>query len=90
MVICTITKEVCDNYSADRDNEKVHEALLAVNSRGIVRWIPPAIYNSACQIDMKNFPFDAQTCLFKFGSWMYDGYRLDLRFYDGMARVDIR
>lgn len=34
---------------------------------------------SKCKINVEYFPFDSQTCLMKFGSWTYDGYRLDVR-----------
>ena len=76
-------------YSADVQ-EKKHEELVTVHYYGSVRWIPPAIYRSSCQIDMRNFPFDEQTCHFKFGSWTYDGTKLDLMFYEGLADVDTR
>ena len=42
------------------------------------------------QIDMKNFPFDEQTCHFKFGSWTYDGNKLDLTFYESLVDLDTR
>ena len=40
---------------------------------------PPAIYKSACEIDVEFFPFDQQTCTMKFGTWTYDGYLVDLK-----------
>lgn len=67
-----------------------HEELIAVYYAGYVRWIPPAIYKSSCQIDMRNFPFDEQTCHFKFGSWTYDGNKLDLQFFDSLIDIDLR
>ena len=39
---------------------------------GKVRWEPPAIYKSACTIDVEFFPFDKQLCRLKFGFWTYD------------------
>ncbi|XP_065214924.1 acetylcholine receptor subunit alpha-like isoform X1 [Planococcus citri] len=49
---------------------------------GLVQWKPPAILKSSCEIDVEFFPFDEQTCFLKFGSWTYDGYKVDLRHMD--------
>ena len=38
-----------------------------------------AIYHSSCEMDVEYFPFDEQTCVMKFGSWTYDGSKVDLR-----------
>jgi hypothetical protein len=35
-----------------------------------------------CQIDVEWFPFDAQTCEMKFGSWTYGGLEVDLKHKD--------
>lgn len=51
-------------------------------------WIPPSIFKSTCPIDITHFPFDIQNCTLKFGSWTYDGWKLDLIFYNGIEEVD--
>lgn len=43
---------------------------------GKVLWTPPAIFKSSCEIDVRYFPFDQQTCFMKFGSWTYDGFQV--------------
>ena len=50
-----------------------------VHHDGLVKWKPPAVYKSSCEIDLEWFPFDVQHCRMKFGSWTYDGIHIDLR-----------
>ena len=50
------------------------KAVLHCN--GKVVWTPPAIFKSSCEIDVRYFPFDQQTCFMKFGSWTYDGFQV--------------
>lgn len=75
--------------SADQRLKEHREAMAVVSNDGTVLWIPPAIFRSACSIDIRHFPFDVQVCHLKFGSWTYDGYKLDINFYDDQASVDI-
>ena len=75
--------------SADQRLKEHREAMAVVSNDGSVLWIPPAIFRSTCSIDITHFPFDVQTCHLKFGSWTYDGYKLDINFYADDASVDI-
>jgi len=61
--------------------------MCVVQHDGSVMWIPPAIFMSTCQIDITNFPFDTQECKLKFGSWTYDGFKLDISFYSDLNAV---
>ena len=63
--------------------------MAVVSSDGTVLWILMAIFKSTCSIDITHFPFDEQTCILKFGSWTYDGFKLDVNFYDGLEEVDV-
>lgn len=75
--------------SADEQNDREsHNELIAVGYNGTVKWIPSAIYKSSCEVDMTNFPFDIQTCKFKYGSWTYDGHKVDLNFLDDFHGID--
>ena len=69
--------------------KETRDAYAVVSSTGDVLWIPPAIYKSSCSIDITHFPFDDQTCTLKFGSWTYDGFKLDIEFFDGLDAVDL-
>lgn len=76
------------NYADDRLSER-REAMVTVAKDGLVSWIPPAIYKSSCSIDISRFPFDSQRCKFKFGSWSYDGTKVDIMFLNNMTQIDL-
>ncbi|CAM1306503.1 nAChRa3 (predicted) [Pycnogonum litorale] len=65
--------------NADGNFEVTLSTKASLNSRGKIEWRPPAIYKSSCEINVEYFPFDEQTCMMKFGSWTYDGLKVDLR-----------
>ncbi|XP_059486825.1 acetylcholine receptor subunit alpha-like isoform X3 [Neocloeon triangulifer] len=68
--------------NADGNFEVTLATKATLNHTGRVEWKPPAIYKSSCEIDVEYFPFDEQTCVLKFGSWTYDGFKVDLRHMD--------
>ncbi|CAH1790864.1 unnamed protein product [Owenia fusiformis] len=49
-----------------------------VYSKGRVWWNVPILFTCSCKLNVKYFPYDQQVCSFKFGSWTYDGFELDL------------
>ncbi|KAI4883589.1 hypothetical protein NFI96_033209, partial [Prochilodus magdalenae] len=55
---------------------------------GTIAWLPPAIYKSACKIEVKHFPFDQQNCTLKFRSWTYDHTEIDLVLKSEVASMD--
>ncbi|XP_070491150.1 acetylcholine receptor subunit alpha-like [Chironomus tepperi] len=78
--------------NADGNFEVTLATKATIYSGGLVEWKPPAIYKSSCEIDVEYFPFDEQTCVLKFGSWTYDGFKVDLRHMDekfGSNVVDV-
>lgn len=77
------------HYSADDRLKEHRDAYAVVSYDGTVMWIPQAIFKSSCVIDITYFPFDLQTCKLKFGSWTYDGFKLDVDFYDEKEEVDL-
>lgn len=46
---------------------------------GTNKWLAPVMLRSKCKINVEYFPFDSQNCTMKFGSWTYDGYRVDVQ-----------
>ncbi|KFP01224.1 hypothetical protein N300_12556, partial [Calypte anna] len=59
-----------------------------VKNNGSIRWLPPAIYKSACKIEVKHFPFDQQNCTLKFRSWTYDHTEIDMVLKTSTASMD--
>ena len=45
---------------------------------GTNTWLAPVMLRSKCKINVQFFPFDAQNCSLKFGSWTYDVTRVDV------------
>ena len=64
--------------SADGNYEVTIMTKAILRYDGTVKWKPPAIYKSFCEIDVEYFPFDQQTCYMKFGSWTYDGGQVSI------------
>lgn len=68
--------------SADERFDATFHTNILVNHSGTCSYLPPGIFKSTCQIDVRWFPFDVQRCDLKFGSWTYDGWSLDLKMLD--------
>ena len=64
--------------SGDKEIDSKVSTNVVVSSDGTCKWIPPGLFASSCSIDITWFPFDDQVCRFKFGSWTYNGFQLDL------------
>lgn len=69
--------------------DEKRNALCIVYNTGYIFWMPQAVYRSSCTIDVYTFPFDVQNCSLKFGSWSYDGFKLDIKFYKDMNYIDL-
>ncbi len=50
---------------------------IIVSSTGACSWFCPLILKTECSVDIKWFPFDKQSCPFRFGLWTYDGLRVN-------------
>uniref|UniRef100_A0A8C4SIS6 Cholinergic receptor, nicotinic, beta 5a n=1 Tax=Erpetoichthys calabaricus TaxID=27687 RepID=A0A8C4SIS6_ERPCA len=74
--------------NADGTYEVSFYCNAVVSHNGDVFWLPPAIYKSACKIEVKHFPFDQQNCTMKFRSWTYDHSEIDLILTSDFASRD--
>ncbi|CAH1796929.1 unnamed protein product [Owenia fusiformis] len=70
------------NSAADETKPMFEDIVVYVTYDGNVTFLYPAIYHTFCGIEIRNFPFDEQTCELKFGSWAYDGLSLELSLRD--------
>nr|XP_045612626.1 acetylcholine receptor subunit beta-like 1 isoform X2 [Procambarus clarkii] len=75
--------------NADGNYEVRYKSNVLIYPNGEVLWVPPAIYQSSCTIDVTYFPFDQQTCLMKFGSWTFNGDQVSLSLYNEKNFVDL-
>lgn len=50
-----------------------------INSNGLIRYHYPSLTESKCEMNVKYFPFDKQTCTLSFGSWVYTADRLKIK-----------
>ncbi|XP_030614123.1 neuronal acetylcholine receptor subunit beta-4 isoform X2 [Archocentrus centrarchus] len=74
--------------NADGTYEVTVFTNVIVLFNGSINWLPPAIYKSACKIEVKHFPFDQQNCTLKFRSWTYDHTEIDLILKSETASMD--
>ncbi|XP_020847304.1 neuronal acetylcholine receptor subunit beta-2 isoform X1 [Phascolarctos cinereus] len=74
--------------NADGVYEVSFYSNAVVSYDGSIFWLPPAIYKSACKIEVKHFPFDQQNCTMKFRSWTYDRTEIDLVLKSEVANLD--
>ena len=66
--------------SADEAFDGTYPTNVVVTHEGKCTYIPPGIFKSTCKIDITWFPFDDQDCEMKFGSWTYNGFKVNFRY----------
>uniref|UniRef100_A0A3Q2ZJ76 Neuronal acetylcholine receptor subunit alpha-7-like n=1 Tax=Kryptolebias marmoratus TaxID=37003 RepID=A0A3Q2ZJ76_KRYMA len=67
-------------YNSAHDKfDATFKTNVLVNSSGFCEFLPPGIFVSTCNVDVRWFPFDIQRCELKFGSWTFDGWLLDIQ-----------
>ena len=65
----------------------VYKANLQIDENGTVTWMSPVTLKSSCDMDVKWFPFDTQTCSLLFGSISMTKKKLNLQFYSKPGSV---
>lgn len=56
---------------------------------GQILWVPPAQFSVLCSFDLRHWPFDTQTCSFKFGSWTHHGEEINITLHNNATYIDV-
>ncbi|KAG8445044.1 hypothetical protein GDO86_009982 [Hymenochirus boettgeri] len=59
--------------------EVAYYSNVLVHSNGYMYWLPPAIFQTSCSINVNYFPFDWQNCSLKFCSLNYNAKEVNLQ-----------
>lgn len=55
---------------------------------GSFMWVPPVVYSAYCNLNLKNWPFDTQTCKLRVGTWTLTN--IDPKFLDFKESLDYK
>ena len=75
--------------SADGKYEVSYKPNVVIYNNGKILWIPIAIYQSSCIINVEYFPFDEQECEMQFGSWTFNAEQVTLDWNEGEPKVRV-
>lgn len=65
-------------YNSASDIDHYGNTHVIVGNTGKIIWVPPSTFESFCELDLTYWPFDTQHCHLIFGSWTYDGTKIDI------------
>jgi len=65
------------------------DSMPLIYPNGDALWVPPCKLSTYCNFTLDEYPMGEQKCQFKFGSWVYDGFILDLQLYDDTTKADV-
>lgn len=75
MLLFHFSNDGQDHFAGGRSSYK---AGVTLYSNGTNTWFNPMMFTTLCRIKVTYFPFDNQTCLLKFASWLYDARTLNI------------
>ncbi|XP_002735958.2 neuronal acetylcholine receptor subunit alpha-10-like [Saccoglossus kowalevskii] len=76
-----------DSHDYVADNTSSSNAIVSYEGRVILK-SKPTLLKSTCKIYVKYFPFDAQACKLKFGSWTFSGLQINLLNHSSKPNLD--
>ena len=51
---------------------------ILVSYNGAMKWLAPMTLTFSCILDVTYFPWDTETCTIVFGSWSYEGSKINM------------
>ena len=73
------------HYNGFDPSVKHQDARAVISYDGTVMWIPAVLRKVQCHEPTSNII----KCYLKFGSWTYDGWKINIDFYDELEEIDI-
>ncbi|XP_075154130.1 neuronal acetylcholine receptor subunit alpha-2-like [Haematobia irritans] len=55
--------------SAGNDGDYVGDTAVILSHDGSYLWVPPVVYAAYCNLNLRMWPYDTQTCKLKIGTW---------------------
>lgn len=65
------------------------ERPVQVYPDGSVIWVPQTSFEAMCQLDLRFWPYDTQTCALRIGSWAHNGNFIDVTLKNNDSAVGI-
>ena len=65
------------------------ESNALVYEEGLILHVPPVSLEALCDLDLRYWPYDTQSCSFKFGSWSHGGDRIELELFANQSEVSL-
>lgn len=63
--------------------DPTHSVMLAIQSSGLIYWVPPAVTSTFCDTGSQNpYPYDEVVCTIEIGSWTHDGWEIDFKLHE--------
>jgi len=77
------------NTAEGQEGLRCKETNVIIYSDGKVLWVPSCTFRANCNLTLDTAPLGEQKCTLKFGSWTFDGYMVDLQFYEDKSEADM-
>ncbi|KAK3796056.1 hypothetical protein RRG08_013361 [Elysia crispata] len=77
------------NVAYQQPPVSLYESTVTVTYDGTVVLVPMLTLYSTCPMDLRNFPYDEQSCSMVFGSWMYTSWEMNVTFIANQTEMDV-